>query len=73
MKAGFVRLGVTTTPEHEASASASSRMIGTVSSLIRIAYPRHHARPIANTTMASATAAAFIWRLPRWIMRPDRR
>jgi hypothetical protein len=26
------------------------------------------AMPTANTTMASAMAAAFIWRLPRWII-----
>jgi hypothetical protein len=64
MKAGSVRLGVTTTPEHAASASASSRTIGTAPSLIRIAYPRHHARSTANTTIASAIIAAFIWRLP---------
>jgi hypothetical protein len=47
-------------PKRAASASASSRTIGTASSLIRTAYPRHHAKPIANTTMASATAAALI-------------
>ena len=33
-------------------------------------YPRHHASPTANTIMASAIAAAFIWRLPRWIIPP---
>lgn len=38
MKAGLVRLGVTTTPEQAASASASSRMIGPAFRLIRIAW-----------------------------------
>jgi hypothetical protein len=28
-------------------------------------YPRHHARPTESTTMASAIAVAFIWRLLR--------
>ena len=33
-------------------------------------YPRHHARPTENITIARAMIAAFIWRLPRWIIPP---
>ena len=36
-------------------------------------YPRHHAATTANTTITNVIIAAFTWRLPRGIMRPDRR
>jgi hypothetical protein len=54
MKAGFVRLGVTTAPEHAASASASSRMIGPAFSLIRMAWGVQKVRQSSRTILAWA-------------------
>jgi hypothetical protein len=54
MKAGLVRFGVTTTPEHAASASASSRMSGPTFRLIRMPEPNKTCRSL-RTILASAT------------------
>jgi hypothetical protein len=58
MKAGLVRLGVTTTPEQAASASASSRMIGPAFSLIRMAWGVQKLGRSSRKILAWANGAA---------------
>jgi hypothetical protein len=58
MNAGLVRLGVTTTPEQAASASASSRMIGPAFSLICMAWGVQKVRRSSRKILAWANGAA---------------